>query len=151
MAGIDSQFRTGSCDTLTVDIVTKGRQHPYINTQQAHIVGNIASHTAKADLHCTGIGISGHQRRIGSAADVHIHTADHHRIIAGAQHIATSRNMALAHQIGDVHRHRGSGNSQLICQFLLGNHRVGLNQLQNLPFSLRHIAIPLSFNHMFII
>ena len=132
-----------------MEVVSKGRQQPHIRPQQAQVVGNVPAHTPQAHPDGAGIGIRRHQRAEGTAADVHIDASHHHGVGAGAQHIPPAGDIALGHQVGDVHRHRGPGDAQLLGDGLLGNHGIRFDHLQNLPLALGHGTA--SSNHKLII
>ena len=145
MAGIDIQFDARCHDPLTMHIVAHGSQKLYIQTQQGHIVGNVTAHTPKTAANLAGIGIPIHQRTEAAAADIHIDTANHHRISACAKHIALTGNEAFLQQIGNVYRYGRSCDLQCVRQFLLRDHRVRCDQIQNLIFSLCHPVFPFLF------
>ena len=114
-------------------------------------MGNVPAHTPQAHLHPAGIGVPGDQRGVGLTANVHIHAPHHGSIGPGPEHVALAGNVALFHQVGDVHRHRRAGNPRLLCQGLLGDHRVLLNPLQNLPLPLGHSLAPYISKNLFLI
>ena len=116
-----------------------GKLKAYANSRHIQIVGDIPTHAAQTDRDGSRIGIRGHQGSVGAAADVDIHTANHHGIAAGAQNIAFAGNIALLHQVGDVNRCGGPGDAQGICQVLLRDHGIGFNGLENLSLSLCHV------------
>ena len=124
MGCVNAQFRTGSCDPLSVEILSESSEEPYVSTQQRQIVGNISPHTAQTDRDSTGVGIGIHQGSKGTAANVHIHAANNHSVAAGANNIAFSGNVAFLAEIGDVYRYGAAGDAQRICQSLLGDHGI---------------------------
>ena len=138
MAQVDAQLRAGGGHPFAVEIVAVGGQQPDIGAQQRQIVGNVAPDAPQTDADGAGIGVGGHQGSEGASADVHIDAPGHHGIAAAAKHIAPPGNAALFGQVGDVDRHAGAGDAQLCGDILLGNQRIGFNQLQYLPFPLGH-------------
>ena len=140
MAQVDAQSGAGGGHPLSVKVVAIGGQEPYIQTHEAHVVGNVPSHAAQRHTDPTGVGIRLHQRGKGPAADVHVDATYHHSIAAAAQDVALTGDVALFHQVGDVDRGGGPGDAQSVRDSLLGDHGVGFNELQNLPLPLRHGA-----------
>ena len=122
---------------------------PY-HAHQAHIVGDVPAHAAQAHGDLAGIGICGHQRLVSKTADVHVHAANNGGIAAGAEHIALSGDVALAHEVVNMHAHAGAGDAELIGQLLLGDHGVCLDALEDLSFTLGHGIHLLNF-HWFLI
>ena len=129
MAGIDSQCPAGFGNPVAVNILTHGCKHFYIHTHEGHIVGDVSAHTSQAHGHFTGIGIRCNQLVVRTAANIHIDTAYHHRIAAGTQYIAFTCDVTLFQQIGNMHRHGRTGDVQIICQLLLGDHGIGRNEI----------------------
>ena len=121
-------------------VVAIGGQEPYIQTHEAHVVGNVPSHAAQRHTDPAGVGVRGNQRREGPSADIHIDAAHYHDIAAAAQDVALTGDVALFHQVGDVDRGGGPGDAQPVRDSLLGDHGVSFNELQNLPLPLRHGA-----------
>ena len=56
--------------------------------------------------------------------------------------VAFAGDVALLHQVGDVHRHGGPGDPRLVCQLLLGDQGVLFNPVQKLPLT------PVSYTHL---
>ena len=119
MADIDAQFAAGGGNALGVKIVTEGCEKTDIHSEQAQIVRNIPPHAAESRRHPSRVGVTRHHRRKGAPADIDIDAARHHRVSTGAQNITLSGDVALAHQIGDMHRHGGSCDSRALRQRLL--------------------------------
>ena len=71
-------------------------------------------------------------------ADIHIDPAHHHGVGGGGHDIALAGDVALFHQVGYVHRHRGPGDARFVRQLLLGNQGIFLNPPKDLPFPLGH-------------
>ena len=123
---------------MGVGVVPKGGEQPDVYPQQGHVVGDIPPHAPQADAHRPGVGVRAHQRGGGHAADVHIYPAHHHGIGGGGDDIPLAGDVALFHQIGYVHRHRGPGDARLVRQLLLGDQGVLLNPSEDLALPLGH-------------
>ena len=74
----------------------------------------------------------------GLPADVHSHAPHHGHVRRGVDDVALAGDVALFHQVGDVHRHGGPGDARLIRQLLLGDEGIFLDPVQKLPFPLGH-------------
>ena len=131
-------------------VLAQHRHHRHLLAQQAQVVGDVAAHAAQRGGHLAGIGVPGHQRRVGHRADVHVHAAHHHDIGLGAQQITPSGDIALFHQVGDMHRRTGTGNARLFRQLLLGDHGILADPLQYLSFPLGHGLTSVSKNYFLI-
>ena len=101
-------------------------------------MGDVPAHAAKAHPHHAGVGILHDGDLAGPAADVHIHAAHHGDIGGRVDDVAFAGDIALFHQVGDVHRHGGSGDARLVRQLLLGDQGVLFNPVQKLPLTLGH-------------
>ena len=121
-------------------ILPQHGDHGHLLTQQAEVVGDVPSHAAQRGGHPAGVGVPGHQRRVGHRADIHIHAAHHGDVGRLTQQIAAAGNVTLPHQVGNVDRGAGPRNTGLVGQLLLGNTRVFPYPLQQLPFSSGHTA-----------
>ena len=135
---VDAQLPAGGGDALGVHVVAEGGEHAHVHPQQGHVVGDVPPHAPQAHAHLAGVGVGSHQLPVGPAADVHVDAANHHRVGRCADDVALAGDVALLHQVGDVHRHRRAGDARLVCQLLLGDQGVLLNPPENLPFPLGH-------------
>ena len=138
LGDVDAQLPAACGDLLSIDIVTEYRQQTDVHAQQGHIVGNVPAHAAQAHPHHAGIGVPHDGNLTGPAADVHIHAAHHGDVGGRVDDVALAGDVALFHQVGDVHRHRGPGDPRLVCQLLLGDQGVLFNPVQKLPLPLGH-------------
>ena len=127
LGDINAQLPAACGDLLGVDVVSEHRQHPNVHAQQGHVVGNVPAHTAQAHPHHARVGVLHHQHLAGPAADVHVHAAHHGDIGGRVDNVALAGDIALFHQVGDVYRHRGTGDPGLVRQLLLGDKRIFLN------------------------
>ena len=138
-----------------VGVLSQRRQQGDLDPQQPQVMGNVPPHAPHAHRNLAGVGIPPHQRAGGLPPDVHIHRAGHHHVAAGGQDVAPAHNVALLHQVGDMHRHRRAGNPRPLGQGLLGDHRVLCNPVQNLLLPLGHPLTSISksfiFRHLFIL
>ena len=114
-------------------VLPQHRHHGHLLPQQAQVVGDVSAQAAQRGGHLAGVGIPRHHR-----ADVHVHAAHHHDVGRGAQQIAPPGDVALLHQVGDMHRRAGTGDARLFRQLLLGDHGVLPDPLQYLSFPLGH-------------
>ena len=90
---------------------------------------------------CGELGIDISQSPIipgGPAADVHVHAAHHRDVGSRVDDVPLAGDIALFHQVGDVHCHGGPGDARLVRQLLLGDQGIFLNPVQQLPFPLGH-------------
>ena len=138
LGDVDAQLSAAGGDFLGVDIVAEHRQQTDVHAQQSHVVGDVAAHAAQAHPHHTGVGVLHDGNLAGPAADVHIHAAHHGDIGGCVNDVALAGDVALFHQVGDVHRHGGSGDPSLVCQLLLGDQGVLFDPVQKLPLTLGH-------------
>ena len=138
LGNVDAQFAAAGGDLLGVDIVAEHRHHPDVHAQQGHVVGDVPPHAAQAHPYHTGVGVLHDGDLAGPAADVHIHAAHHGDVGGRVDDIALAGDVALFHQVGDVHRHGGPGDPRLVCQLLLGDQGVLFNPVQKLPLPLGH-------------
>ena len=138
MADVDAELAAGGRNALCMQVVAEGGQQANIHAEQAHVVGNISSDAAETDAHAAGVGIPRDERRIGLAADIDVHAADDGGIGAGAEHIALPGDVAFFHQVGDMDCDRGAGDARAFRKGFLRDHGVGLDPLQDLPFTLCH-------------
>ena len=138
LGDVDAQFAAAGCDLLGVDIVAEHRHHPDVHAQQGHVVGDVPAHAAQAHPHHAGVGVLHDGDLAGPAADVHIHAAHHSDVGGRVDDIALAGDVALFHQVGDVHRHGGPGDPRLVCQLLLGDQGVLFDPVQKLPLPLGH-------------
>ena len=119
-----------------MDVLTKGGDELDLHIQQRQIVGNIPAHAAQTHPHRAGVGVPVHRHLRRPAADVHVDAAHHRDIGRCMDDVAFAGDVALLHQVGDVHRHGGPGDAGLFRQLLLGDERVFFDPVQNLPFPL---------------
>ena len=138
LGDVDAQLPAACGDFLGVDIVPEYRQQTDVHAQQGHVVSNIPPHAAQAHPYHTGVGVLHDGDLAGPAADVHIHAAHHSDIGGCVDDVALAGDVALFHQVGDVHRHGGSGDPRLACQLLLGDQGVLFDPVQKLPLPLGH-------------
>ena len=138
LGDVDAQFAAAGGDLLGVDIVAEHRHHPDVHAQQGHVVGDVPAHAAQAHPHHAGVGVLHDGNLAGPAADVHIHAAHHGDIGGCVNDVALAGDVALFHQVGDMHRHGGSGDPRLVCQLLLGDQGVLFDPVQKLPLTLGH-------------
>ena len=138
LGDVDAQLSAAGGDFLGVDIVPEYRQQTDVHAQQGHVVGDVAAHAAKAHPYHTGVGVLHDGDLAGPAADVHIHAAHHGDVGGCVNDVALAGDVALFHQVGDVHRHGGSGDPSLVCQLLLGDQGVLFDPVQKLPLTLGH-------------
>ena len=138
LADVDAQLSAAGGDALGVHIVPEGGEQPHVHPQQSQVVGDVPPHAPQAHANLAGVGVSGHQGLVGPAADVHIHAPHHHGVRGGADDISLPGDVALLHQVGDMDRRRGAGDPRLVRQLLLGDQRIFLNPLEDLPFPLGH-------------
>ena len=138
LGDVDAQFAAAGGDLLGVDVVAEYRQQTDVHAQQGHVVSNIPPHAAQAHPYHTGVGVLHDGDLAGPAADVHIHAAHHGDVGGRVDDIALAGDVALFHQVGDVHRHGGSGDPSLVCQLLLGDQGVLFDPVQKLPLTLGH-------------
>ena len=80
-----------------------------------------------------GLLSAGYQCAVRRAADIHVHRAYHCHIGALAQQVTAPADQPLAHQVGDMHRHRGTRNARPLRQFLLGDQRIIANPCKDFP------------------
>lgn len=138
VADVDAELAAGGRNAMCMQVVAEGGQQADIHAEQAHVVGNISSDAAETDAHAAGVGIPRDERRVGLAADIDVHAADDGGIGAGAEHIALPGDVALFHQVGDMDCDRGAGDARAFRKGFLRDHGVGLDPLQDLPFTLCH-------------
>ena len=138
LGDVDAQLSAAGGDFLGVDIVAEHRQQTDVHAQQSHVVSDVPPHTAQAHPYHTGVGVLHDGNLAGPAADVHIHAAHHGDIGGRVDDVALAGDVALFHQVGDVHRHGGSGDPRLVRQLLLGDQGIFLDPVQKLPLSLGH-------------
>ena len=138
LGDVDAQLSAAGGNLLGVDIVAEHRQQTDVHAQQRHVVGDVPPHAAKAHPHNAGVGVLHDGDLTGPAADVHIHAAHHGDVGGRVDDVALAGDVALFHQVGDVHRHRGPGDPRLVCQLLLGDQGVLFNPVQKLPLPLGH-------------
>ena len=138
MGDVNAQISAARLNETRIIIVTECRQHTYINTQQRHIMGNVSANAAKARRHRSRIGILRNQGSRRTPADIDVHTADNGHIGTRAKNISLAGDISLLHQIGNMDGCRAAADSHLLRKFLLRNHRIFFNQLQNLTLSLCH-------------
>ena len=138
LGDVDAQLPAACGDFLGVDIVPEYRQQTDVHAQQSHVVSDVPPHTAQAHPHHAGIGVPHDGDLAGPAADVHIYAAHHSDIGGRVDDVALAGDVALFHQVGDVHRHGGSGDPRLACQLLLGDQGVLFDPVQKLPLPLGH-------------
>ena len=138
LGDVNAQLPAACCNLLGVNVVSEHRQHPNVHTQQGHVVGNVPAHAPQTHPHHAGVGVLHDGDLAGPAADVHIHAAHHGDIGGCVDDVALAGDVALFHQVGDVHRHGGSGDPSLVCQLLLGDQGVLFDPVQKLPLTLGH-------------
>ena len=138
LGNVNAQLPAACGDLLGVDIVAEYRQQTDVHAQQGHVVSNIPPHAAQAHPHHAGIGVPHDGDLAGPAADVHIYAAHHGDVGGRVDDVAFPGDVALFHQVGDVHRHGGSGDPSLVCQLLLGDQGVLFDPVQKLPLTLGH-------------
>ena len=143
LGDVDAQFPAAGGDLLGVQVVAEGGDHPHVQAQKAHVVGDVPAHAAQTHPHRTGVGVPVHRHLRRPAADVHVDAAHHRDIGRCMDDVAFAGDVALLHQVGDVHRHGGPGDAGLLRQLLLGDERVFFDPVQNLPFPLGHGAASL--------
>ena len=127
LGDVDAQLSAAGGDFLGIDIVAEHRHHPDIHAQQRHVVGDVPPHAAQAHPHHAGVGVLHDGHLAGPAANVHVHAAHHGDIGRRVDNVAFAGDIALFHQVGDVHRHGGTGDARLVRQLLLGNQGIFLN------------------------
>ena len=138
MCDVNAQLTGSRRDALTVKVVAERGQKADINTEKAQIPCDVLPDAAETHRDLAGVGILGDQSRSGDAADVHVRAADDRRIAPAAQDVALSRDVALFHQVGNVHGDRGAGDTCHFRKAFLRDHGVRLDPLQDLPFALCH-------------
>ena len=121
-------------------VLSQHRDHSGLFTQQAQIVGDVAAHAAQGRGHAARIGIPRHQPVGADRADVHVHAAHHHDVLLLPEQVAPPGDVALLHQVGDMHGGAGTGDARLLRQLLLGDQRVLPYPLQYLSLTLCHPA-----------
>ena len=119
MAQINAQLRAGGGDPFTVEIVSVGGEHSHIGAHEAQVVGNVSPYAAETHAYSAGVGIGGYQGGKAAPADIHVDTADDHRIGARMEDVPPTGDAALLGQIGNVYCHAGAGNAQLCGNVLL--------------------------------
>ena len=138
LGDVNAQLAAHGRQLLGIHIVAEGRDQAHIQSQKAHVVGNVAAHAAGTHAYGAGIGIPRHQLTVRTAADVHVHTAHHGDIRTAGDDVPLPGDAALFHQVGDMHRYAGAGDPRTVRQLLLGDHGVRLDPVEDLSFSLRH-------------
>ena len=121
-------------------VLPEHRRHRDLLAEQAEVVGDVAPDAAERRRHAAGVRVARDELPARNGADVHVHAADHDDIRRGAQQIAAPGDIAFFHEIRNVHRRAGTGDSRLVGQLLLGDHRVLADPFQQLALSLGHAA-----------
>ena len=134
MGDVDAQLPAAVLDLPGVQVLPEGGDELDLHPKQRQIVGDVAPDAAERHPHQPGIGIPGNQRLGRDPGNVDVDAADHHHIWIHLQNVTLALDDALLHQIGDVHRHRGPGDTRLIGQFLLRDQRVFRDPAKELPF-----------------
>ena len=119
MTDVDAEIRTAGFNPLRMQIVSERGQEADVHPQQAQVMRDVPPDTPEADRDLSRVGIVFDQGPHRSAADVDVDSADHRHIGRAAHHVSTASNMSLFHQVRDMHRHCGTGDSRLSCQLFL--------------------------------
>ena len=138
LGDVDAQLPAAGGQLLGVQVVPEGGQQPHVQAQQGHVVGDVPPYTPQGGVYGPGVGIPGDQRRLRAAPDVHVDAPDDGDIGRGLDNVALSGDIALFHQVGDMHGDGGAGNPRLVRQLLLGDEGVFLDPVEQLPFPLGH-------------
>ena len=76
MAQVKARLIGTAAHLLSKAVITQHRDQRRGDTQQAKVMGNVASHTAQGHRHRAGVGIARHQGIFRHGADIHVGRAD---------------------------------------------------------------------------
>ena len=140
MAQIDAQLAAAVLNLLGMGILAHGGHHQHPFAKAGQVFRDVAAHAAQCDGHAAGIAVRRYQCAVRRAADIHVHRAYHCHIGALTQQVTAPADQPLAHQVGDMHRHRGARNARPLRQLLLGDQRIITNPCQDFLFASGHVA-----------